>query len=107
METYKTESEEDQYLLELAIFMASSTRDVINFKHYGTIRLLRSLVKVLDLPNHVKHVKKDKFLDEIRMELEMNRSLTKDKEVFANFLDDLIVKMLKEYRSRLTQKQRI
>jgi hypothetical protein len=63
METYNTESE-DQYLLELVIFMASSTRDVINFKHYGTLRLLRSLVKVLDLPNHVKHVKKDKFLDE-------------------------------------------
>ena len=104
MESCKSEKEEGHYLLELAIFMAASTRDVINFKHYGTLRLLRSLIKVLDLPNHVNHIEKDKFLKGIKMELEKNSSLTRDEEAFTTFLDQLIVKMLKEYRRRLTLK---
>lgn len=107
MESFKTGKKEDQYLLDLALFMASSTRDVINFKHYGTNRLLRSLIRVLDLPNHVDHIKKDEFLEEIRMELEKNRSLTRDKEAFTAFLDQLIVKMLKEYKGRLTLKESV
>ena len=102
MESFESEKEENEYLLDLAIFMASSTRDVINFKHYGTNRLLHSLIRVLDLPNNVKQIKKDEFLEEIRMELEKNMLLTRDEEAFATFLDQLIVKMLKEYRRRLT-----
>jgi len=110
MESSQNESEEDHYLLELAIFMTSSTRDVVNFKHYGTSRLLESLTRVLDLPNHTKHIKKDEFLEKIRVELDELRDefleKRKDKEAFITFLDRLIVKMLEEYRRRLNLKVR-
>ena len=106
MESFQNENEEDHYLLELAIFMASSTRDVINFKHYGTYRLLQSLIRVLDLPSHIEHIKKDEFLEKIRVELDEFREKRKDKEAFTRFLDQLIVKMLKEYRQRLNLKVR-
>lgn len=105
MQDCETE-EESQYLLELAIFMLSSTRDVIKFRHYGTNRLLRSLIKVLDLPNHIENIKKDKFLEEIRTELEMNTSLVKNDKAFADFLDGIIVKMLREYKLRLTSERK-
>ena len=96
-----TEKEKSEYLLDLAIFMASSTRDVIHFEHYGAWRLLSALIRVLDISNYVEHLKKDRFLDEVRKELLENRPLIKDKEAFAVFLDQLIVKMLEEYKHRL------
>ena len=102
MEIDRTEEEGSQYLLELAIFIASSTRDAIHWKHYGTLRLLDSLIKVLDLPNHIQCIEKDRFLEEVKIELEKNKSLRTEEEAFADFLDEVIQKMLKEYRNRLT-----
>lgn len=106
MESYKNRKKENAYLLELSIFMASSARDVTKFTHYGPVRLLRSLYKVLDLPNHIEIVDKDEFLEEIKQELahalEDDRSLTRDEEALKIFLDQLITRMLKEYRCRLT-----
>jgi hypothetical protein len=106
MESYKTREKGSSYLLELSIFMASSARDVTKFKHYGTVRLLRSLYKLLDLPNHIEIVDKDEFFEEIKKELaralEDDRSLTRNEEALTIFLDQLIIRMLKEYRRRLT-----
>jgi hypothetical protein len=102
--SFKNEIEEDDYLLELAIFMASSTRDVVNFKHYGPYRLMQSLIRVLDLPSHIEHIKKDEFLEKIRRELDEFLEKRKDKEAFTRFLDQLIMRMLEEYRHRLNLK---
>lgn len=96
------ENKKQEYLLELAIFMMSSARDVIKSQHYGTNRLLSSLTKVLYLPNQVEGMEKDGFLEEIRGELEKARPLMKDSKALSKFLDEMIVKMLKEYRHRLT-----
>ena len=105
MEKCETEMHGEPYMLELVLFMMSSARDIITFEHYALNRLLRSLAKVLDLPNRTDSIKKDRFLDEIRREIEGNIPLTRDKEALAVFLDRLIQKTLSEYEHRLTSKR--
>jgi hypothetical protein len=99
----KDRSERDNtHLLELAIFMASSTRDAIKWRQYAPLRLLQSLIKVLDLPNKVKWIEKgDDFLEEIRTLLEENVDLRRDEEAFETFMDDIVARLIKEYESRL------
>lgn len=95
----------DVHLLDLAIFMASSARDAIKFKQYEPIRILRSLTKVLELPDHLNCIEKDGFLEGIREELvytlENSRPLKNKERTLTTFLDKAIIKMIREHKRRL------
>ncbi len=97
----RTERNKKIYLLELAIFMASSTRDAIKWRQYAPLRLLQSLIKVLDFPNKIKEIESDEFLEEIKDLLEENRELRREEEAFETFMDEIIAKLIKEYENRL------
>jgi hypothetical protein len=82
--------------------MASSTRDTIKWRQYAPLRLLQSLIKVLDLPNKIRLIeKRDEFLEEIRDLLEENRDLRRDEEAFESFMDEIVAKLVNEYECRL------
>lgn len=89
------------YILETALFIASSTREVIQWKQYGSLRLSQILIKFLNLPNEIDSLEQDPFLFEIKNEIENNIELRRDDEKYEKFLDSIIVKMMDEYKKRL------
>jgi hypothetical protein len=89
------------YMIETALFIASSSREVIKWEQYGSLRLSQTLIKFLNLPNEIEILEKDAFLEKIKNEVENNMDLRRDKEKYEQFLDSLILKMMDEYKKRL------
>ena len=95
----KTKLNNNTYLIETALFITSSAREVVKWQQYGSLRLYQTLIKFLDLPNKIDVIKKDEFLEKIKQEMENNMSLRRDEEKYEKFLDSLIVKM--HYNAKL------
>ena len=93
------------YMLELALFILTSARTVVDEpSRYGPKRLMDSLQRVLEIPRHVDGVKEDPFLSSILSELknreDMQISSVVYTEKFRNFLDSLIEKFVQELERR-------
>ena len=98
----KPHLENNNYMIETALFIASSAREVIEWQQYGSLRLSQTLVKFLNLQNELSITEKDAFLEKIKNEIKNNMDLRRDKEKYKKFLDSLIVEMMDEYKKRLS-----
>jgi hypothetical protein len=97
----KTHLENNTYMIETALFIASSAREVVKWQQYGSLRLTQTLIKFLNLQNEIEAIKRDDFLEKIKEEMENNMNLRRDEEKYENFLDNLVIKMMEEYKKRL------
>jgi hypothetical protein len=96
--------ENNIYMIETALFIASAAREVIKWQHYGSLRLIQTLTKFLDMPSKLESLEKDAFLENIKKEIHENSDLRSNEEKYEKFLDTIIVKMLDEYKKRLNLK---
>ena len=92
---------DNNYIMETALFIASSIREVIKWKQYGTLRLSQTFIKILNISNEIESLKRDEFLENIKNDFEKNMHLRLDEQKYEEFLDDLIIRMLIEYKKRL------
>jgi len=92
----------DDYLFELATFLATSARGCIDEPHiYGPFRLVDALSRLLALPKYASCLSEDPFFDQIKEEIDEKKFLvTTDVESFKNFLDQLIRKLASELKRR-------
>jgi len=93
------------YMLELALFILTSARTVVDEpSRYGPKRLMDSLQRVLEIPQHVDRVKEDPFLSSILSELKQREDMQISSVVytdkFRNFLDSLIERFMEELERR-------
>jgi hypothetical protein len=98
--TEKTTAED--YLLELAAFMVMSARGVIDEGFmYGPFRLVDAVSRLAELPEYADCIKEDKFLAEVKKEIDGNKNtLMESEQRFTDFLDGLAVKIARELKRR-------
>ena len=103
----KEKSSGDDYLFELATFLATSARGCIDEPHlFGPFRLLDALSRLLDFPKYASCLSEDPFFDQIKKEIDeeafkmTNFPEMTDIEGFKNFLDELIRKLTSELKKR-------
>lgn len=81
----------DQFLFELAMYMAVNARNVWDMPKYGSSRLITALSKLIDMPKYVKTLKEDEFLNAVKEEIDCKKYLNlKDKDAYVKFLDHLV-----------------
>jgi hypothetical protein len=92
----------DDYLLELAAFLATSARGCIDEPPaYGPFRLIDALSRLIELPKYATCLKDDDFLRKIKAEIEERKfSVMFDTEEFQNMLDSIVVQVTKELKRR-------
>jgi hypothetical protein len=95
----------NEYLFELAIFLATSARNCIDEPPlYGPFRLLDALSRLADFPDHDESLDKDPFLKEIKAFVDDKKFLvTSDVEGFTRAADELVERFAKELKKRSTQ----
>jgi len=92
----------NEYLFELALFLATSARNCIDEPPlYGPFRLLDALSRLADLPQHDKGLDEDQFLREAKTFVDEKKFLvTTDVEAFTKAADELVEKFAKELKRR-------
>lgn len=92
----------DDYLFEIATFLATSARGCMDEPHlYGPFRLIDALSRLLDLPKYAPCLSEDPFFDQIKKEIDEKKFLViSDVEGFKNFLDHLIRELARELKRR-------
>ncbi|MEM2864104.1 MAG: DUF6092 family protein [Candidatus Bathyarchaeia archaeon] len=95
-------TEGEEYLFELASFLAVSARGCVDEPHlYGPLRLIDGLSRLVELSRRLPCISADPFLEKIRDQIEENKALIMyDKEKFIGFLDHLILEFAKEIKRR-------
>jgi hypothetical protein len=92
----------NEYLFELALFLATSARNCIEEPPlYGPFRLLDALSRLVDLPKHTPGLSEDKFLNEVKAFVDEKKFLvTTDVEGFKKAADELVGRFGKELKRR-------
>jgi hypothetical protein len=93
----------EEYLFEIGAFLISSAKGCLREpKLYGPLRLLTAFSKMALLPEHVPCLKEDKFLLDLRGEIEEKvvPLVVSDPEKFKQFIKDLSVKLAGEIKKR-------
>jgi hypothetical protein len=92
----------NEYLFELALFLATSARNCIDEPPlYGPFRLLDALSRLSDFPKHDKGLDEDPFLAEVKVFVDEKKFLvTTDVEAFTKAADELVEKFAKELKRR-------
>lgn len=92
----------NEYLFELAIFLATSARNCIDEPPlYGPFRLLDALSRLADFPEHDESLDKDSFLKEVKAFVDEKKFLvTTDVEGFTRAADELVERFAKELKKR-------
>ena len=92
----------EEYLFELACFLATSARGCVDEPHlYGPLRLIDGLSRLVDLPKYAPCISSDPFLEEVKDQIEKNKALVMyDQEKFINFLENLVIEFAKEIKRR-------
>ena len=100
----KEKSNGDKYLFDIAIFLATSARGCIEEPPlYGPFRLIDALSRLIELPNYVICLKKDRFLAKMKKVIDAKKFLViSDVEGFKAFLDEVIQEFAKELKKRET-----
>lgn len=92
----------NEYLFELALFLATSARNCIDEPPlYGPFRLLDALSRLADFPEHDKSLSRDPFLKEAKAFVDEKKFLvTSDVEGFTQAADELVERFAKELKRR-------
>jgi hypothetical protein len=92
----------NEYLFELALFLATSARNCIDEPPlYGPFRLLDALSRLADFPEHDESLDKDPFLKEVKAFVDEKKFLvTSDVEGFTQAADELVERFAKELKRR-------
>lgn len=100
-------SDGNEYLFEIAVFLASSARNCIDEPPlYGPLRLLDALSKIVDLPKHVTCLKEDPFLQEVKNLVDEKKFLVMyDAEGFKKAIDGIVEMFGKELKKRYLEKK--
>jgi hypothetical protein len=91
----------DDYLLELAAFLATSARGCIDEPPvYGPFRLIDALSRLIDLPRYATCLKDDDFLRKIKAEIDEKKfSVMSDTEEFQNMLESVVLQVTRHLRA--------
>jgi hypothetical protein len=97
----------NEYLFELALFLATSARNCIDEPPlYGPFRLLDALSRMADFPKHASCLNEDAFLSEVKAFIDDEKFLvTTDPEGFRKACDELVGKFAKELKKRYAEKK--
>jgi hypothetical protein len=100
-----TTSSSENSLFELALFVLTSARTIIDEpKRYGPRRLLDTLEKLVNLPLSDHRITDDPFFEKIRNQMaahpELRSSSVVFSERFKTFLDNMIVEFIEEIKKR-------
>ena len=92
----------NEYLFELALFLATSARNCIDEPPlYGPFRLLDALSRLADFPEHDESLDEDPFLKEAKAFVDEKKFLvTTDVEGFTRAADELVERFAKELKKR-------
>jgi len=92
----------NEYLFELALFLATSARNCIDEPPlYGPFRLLDAISRLAALPEHAEGLDEDPFLIEVKAFVDEKKFLvTTDVEGFTRAADDLVERFAKELKRR-------
>jgi len=92
----------NEYLFDLALFLATSARNCIDEPPlYGPFRLLDALSRLADFPEHDKSLNRDTFLKEVKVFVDEKKFLvTTDVEGFTQAADELVERFAKELKRR-------
>jgi hypothetical protein len=92
----------NEYLFELALFLATSARNCIEEPPlYGPFRLLDALSRLTDFPKHATELSEDEFLKEVKAFVDEKKFLvTSDVEGFKKATDELVQRFAKELKRR-------
>jgi len=101
----KTRNTGNEYLFELALFLATSARNCIDEPPlYGPFRLLDAISRLADLPENAECLDEDLFLKEVKAFVDEKKFLvTTDVEGFTRAADELVGKFAKELKRRSTE----
>jgi hypothetical protein len=102
-----TKNTGNEYLFELALFLATSARNCIDEPPlYGPFRLLDALSRLADLPKHASGLGVDPFLEEAKAFVDEKKFLvTTDAEGFRRATDELVERFAKELKRRSVEKR--
>jgi len=97
----------DEYLFEIAVFLATSARGCIDEPPlYGPFRLLDALSKLAKLPEYATDLTPDPFLKEIKAIVDEKKFLVMyDVEGFKRAIDEIVEKFAKELKKRYLEKK--
>ena len=97
-----SKSKGNEYLFELALFLATSARNCIEEPPlYGPFRLLDALSRLADLPKHTEGLVEDVFLNDVKTFVDEKKFLvTSDVEGFKKAADELVERFAKELKRR-------
>ncbi|MDH5690122.1 MAG: DUF6092 family protein [Candidatus Bathyarchaeota archaeon] len=92
----------NDYLFEIAVFLATSARGCIDEPPlYGPFRLLDALSKLTDLPEYAIGLNPDPFLKEIKAIVDEKKFLVMyDVDGFQRAIDEIVEKFAKELKKR-------
>lgn len=98
----KTRPSGNDYLFEIAVFLATSALNCIDEPPlYGPFRLLDALSKIADLPKYAPCLKEDPFLQEIKAIVDEKKFLVMySAEEFRKAIDDIVKKFAAELKKR-------
>lgn len=93
------------FLFEYSIFLVTAARGTIDEpRTYGALRLIDAISRLTDIYSRSSEVKPDKFLLEVKKEIQTNLdSVMKSEESFTRFIEHLIVKFTDEMKLRYGQ----
>jgi len=102
-----TKNSGNEYLFELALFLATSARNCIDEPPlYGPFRLLDALSRLADLPKHAAGLDEDPFLEEAKAFVDGKKFLvTSNAEGFRQAADELVERFAKELKRRSIEKR--
>ncbi len=92
----------NEYLFELATFLATSARGCIDEPpSYGPFRLIDALSRLIDLPKYSACLSEDKFLKDVKKEVDEKKYLVmSDMKEFHRFLEELVSRFAIELKKR-------
>ena len=92
------------FLFEYSIFLVTAARGTLDEpRTYGALRLIDSITRLTELYSKTSTVKPDKFLLEVRKEIQMKLdNVMQSEEAFTAFIEQLIVKFTDEMEKRYT-----
>jgi len=97
----------NDYLFEVAVFLATSARGCIDEPPlYGPFRLLDALSKLAVFPEYARGLDPDTFLKEIKAIVDEKKFLVMyDVDGFKRAIDEIVEKFAKELQKRYLKKK--
>lgn len=92
----------NDYLFELALFLATSAQGCLNEPPlYGPFRLLDALSRLIDLPDYGESLAKDPYLKELKNFVDSKKFLVMyDVDGFKKAIDEIVMRLTVEAKNR-------